>query len=66
MPNKMKISLKNSKITKTFDIDIDKLTYVLSRLEGKKLKYTNQKQIENLLEKYNLFDRYFLENINKI
>ena len=62
----MKISLKSSKGTKTFDVEIDKLIYVLSRLERKKLEYKNQKQIETLLEKYDLFDEYFLENINKL
>ena len=62
----MKIDIKSIDTTRTFEIEIDKLTYVLSKLEGKNLKYKNQKQILTLLEKYGLFDEYFLENINKL
>ena len=52
---------------KEFNIKIEKLIYVLSKLENNNnLKYENQEQIENLMEKYELFDEYFLNNINKI
>ena len=50
-----------------FDVEIKKLLYILSKLENNNdLKYENQEQIEKLMEKYNLFDEYFLKNINKI
>lgn len=50
-----------------FDVEIKKLVYILSKLENNNnLKYENQKQIENLMKKYGLFDEYFLKNINMI
>ena len=65
--NTIKIKCRTKKSTESFDIEIDKIIYILSRLENNsKLKYKNQKQVEFLLEKYNLFDEYFLKNVNMI
>ena len=52
----IKISFNN----KIYKIDKDKLLYVLSKLESKDVK---EDEIEKLLNKYKLYDEYFLENI---
>ena len=54
----IKISFNN----KIYKIDKDKLLYVLSKLESKDVK---EDEIEKLLNKYKLYDEYFLENILK-
>lgn len=65
--NSIKIKYKTPISTRFFNIKLDKLIYVLSKLENNNnLKFENQKQIETLMKKYNLFDEYFLENINKL
>ena len=65
--NIVKIEYRTAKAIKKYDIEIDKLIYVLSKLENdSKLKYQNQEQIEKLMKKYDLFNEYFLKNINKI
>lgn len=55
----IKISYKN----KLYKIQKDKLLYVLSRLKSENVK---ESEIEELMEKYKLYDEYFLENINKL
>ncbi|MBQ8847527.1 MAG: hypothetical protein IJ003_01115 [Candidatus Gastranaerophilales bacterium] len=63
----MKIKYKILETTKNIDIDIDKLIKVLSILENNdNLKYENKEQLERLMKKYNLFDEYFLKNVNKL
>jgi len=63
----MKIKYKILKTKKNIDIDIDKLIKVLSILENNdNLKYENKEQLERLMKKYNLFDEYFLKNVNKL
>ena len=63
----IKINFLNSDTIEVFNVKLDKLIYVLSKLENNKnLKYKNQKQIENLMKKHNLFDEHFLKNIDKL
>lgn len=63
----IKIKYEKPNITQIFEIEVDKLIYVLSRLENNNnLKYENQEQIEDLMKKYNLFDEYFLKNVNRL
>lgn len=65
--NTIKINLDSSKTSQVFDIEIDKLIYVLQKLESNDtLKFENQKQIEDLMNKYGLFDEHFLKNLNKL
>ena len=47
----------------TYTINKEKLIYVLSKFKCADVK---EEEIMELMEKYNLFDRYFLANINKI
>ena len=62
----IRIELKNQNSIEYFDVNIDKLIYILSKLENKKIEYKNQEQIRSLIKKYNLLDKYFLKNINKL
>ena len=62
----IKIKHKTSKTIQDFNIKLDKLIYVLSKLENKKIKFESQEQIEVLMKKYKLFDEYFLANINNL
>lgn len=43
-----------------------KLQTILSYLENKEIVIKNEKQLSELLEKYELYDEGFLKNINKI
>lgn len=49
-----------------YKVESDKLIYVLSCLENKKIMNFDDVQLNSLLEKYGLLDEVFLENINKI
>lgn len=51
---------------KEFEVDSQKLIYILSCLESKEIKDKSHANIESLLEKYGLLDETFLDNINKI
>ena len=63
----IEIEFENKNKTGKIAIEKEKLMYVLSRLENNtNLKLENQEQIINLMKKFDLFDKYFLENINKI
>jgi len=65
--NIIKIKHETSNSQETFDIEIKKLIYVLSKLENNKdLKFENQEQIEALMKKHNLLDEHFLKNINNL
>lgn len=65
--NTIKIKFSNTDIMQVFDVETDKLIYVLSKLENNdELKFESQEQIEKLMEKYGLFDEYFLKNVNKL
>lgn len=63
--------LKSAKLTlmfndKKYEVEIDKLLVVLCALESKKINFESEEQIKALVEKYKLYDEYFLENINKL
>ena len=64
--NTIKIKHKSKDNTESYDIEIDKLIFVLSKLENKKITFKNLKQIEKLMKKYKLYDEHFLKNINKL
>lgn len=50
-----------------YEIDLEKLQEVLKRLEGNKnLVLKDEKTIFKLMEYYDLFDEYFLKNINNL
>ena len=55
----IKISFNN----KIYMIDKDKLKFVLTKLNNGKV---NDSEILELMNKYHLYDEYFLENINKL
>ena len=48
---------------KKYFLEKNKLIYILEKLEQKEVKEEN---IEELMNKYNLYDEEFLENINKL
>lgn len=48
---------------KTYKINKAKLINVLNRLNN---EYIDESNIEEFLEKFKLYDEYFLENINKL
>ena len=52
----IKISTKNE----TYNIDKTKILFILSRLNSKKVQ---ENQINNLLEKFKLYDDYFLKSL---
>ena len=63
----IKIKHVVSKTIRNFNVELDKLIYVLSKLENNdKLQFESQEQIEALMKKHGLFDEYFLKNINKL
>ena len=63
----IKISFSSADTMQVFNVELDKLIYILSKLENNKnLKYKNQEQIENLMKKHSLYDEHFLKNINKL
>ena len=64
--NTIKIKHQFKDEIKSYDIEIDKLIFVLSKLENKKITFENLKQIEKLMKKYKLYDEHFLKNINKL
>lgn len=64
--NTIKIKHQFRDEIKSYDIEIDKLIFVLSKLENKKITFENLKQIEKLMKKYKLYDEHFLKNINKL
>ncbi len=49
-----------------YKVDFDKLIYILSCLENKKISDTSDENIKFLLDKYGLMDETFLSNVNKI
>ena len=50
----------------TYDINLEKLTMVLSYLENKTINIKNEQEISELLNKYSLYDEAFLSSINNI
>ena len=48
---------------KTYKIDKKKLMLVLEKLANKEI---SEQEIIELMEKYNLMDEYFLENVNSL
>ena len=48
---------------KKYFLEKNKLIYILEKLEQKEVKEEN---IEELMNKYSLYDEEFLENINKL
>ncbi len=51
---------------KDYEIDKNKLLYVLSALENKEITNCTKNQISELMTKYDLFDENFLKHINKL
>ena len=49
-----------------YKVNIKKLEAVFSYLEHKTVIFKNEKQISELLEKYDLYNEGFLENVNKV
>ncbi len=60
--DKVKIKFKN----KNYEIDIDKILYVLSALSDKKLNKNDVKIISKLMKKFKLFDEMFLKSIQNL
>lgn len=61
------IKLENDNTLKNYEVELEKLLYILSRLENNKtLKFESLAQIEKLIDKYKLYDEDFLSNINNI
>ena len=50
----------------SYKIKKDKLQMVFSILENRKTVIKNDKQVSELLEKYQLYDKDFLERVNNI
>jgi len=48
---------------KVYHIHKEKLSYVIERLNGSKV---NDKEIKKYMEKFCLYDEYFLEHVNEI
>lgn len=59
----VKMFIKITYNNKTYNINKEKLMFVLKKLKSNDIK---EEEIGELLEKYSLLDEYFLENINKI
>ncbi len=51
---------------KTYKVNKEKLTYVLSRLSNQNLDNCPEDELLKLFGKYKLYSEVFLENINKI
>ena len=60
--NSVKISFKG----KDYEIDIERISYVISKIEDCEMKLSTKEEIIPYLKKHKLFDEYFLKNINKI
>ena len=61
---KLKDSFKIEFDDKTYFIDIGKFSEVICILENKKIKIENFDQLKFYMDKYSLFDSYFLEKIS--
>jgi hypothetical protein len=64
--NIIKIEHRFENKIESYDIEIEKILFVLSKLENKEIKFESFEQIKKLMKKYKLFDEYFLKNINKL
>ena len=65
------MKLKSSSIMITFkgknyNVDVDKLTYVIQKLEDKEIDFKSEEDIKYYLEKCKLYDEWFLENVNRL
>lgn len=61
------ISLKTKEGKLVQDVDLGKLIFVLSKLENNvNLEFKNEKQIYNLLDKYDLLNEEFLLGVNQL
>lgn len=58
----IEINFKN----KNYNINLDKLLYVLSALAGEKITTRNSNEIINLMTRFNLFDETFFETIQRL
>jgi len=54
--------LKVTHNKKVYHINKEKLSYIIERLSGEKVK---EKELKKYMRKFKLYDEYFLENINK-
>ena len=65
--NKIGIKLEKDNKVEIWQVELDKLIYVLSKLEDDaNLKFESLEQIEKLMSKYHLFNEDFLQAINAI
>ena len=64
--NTIKIKHRFGNKIESYDIEIEKILFVLSKLENKEINFESLEQIKKLMKKYKLFDEYFLKNINKL
>jgi len=60
--NKKFISIKYKNVE--YEVNLQKLKEVLSRLENKNIEAKSDKDYKALLKKYKLYDEGFFENIN--
>ena len=61
------LKIESSSFSRSIDININKLIFVLSKLENNKnLKFKNIEQLEKLMKKYGLYNEEFLTNLNKL
>lgn len=51
---------------KKYSVNIEKLNFVISSLEGKKVIIKDENDAKVYFEKYELYDEIFLNNIDKI
>lgn len=51
---------------RNYNIDLNKIILVLCALNGKKIETRDKTYIKELMKYYDLYDEYFLENINNL
>ena len=51
---------------KSYDVNIENLLIVISKLENRKIFNLSNDEIHNYLKKYQLYDDIFFKNVNRI
>jgi len=51
---------------KVYEIDLEKLCLIISKLNKQEIKISELNKIKKLFKKYNLLNEDFLNNVNKI
>ena len=49
-----------------YNVELDKILYILSRFENKNIKFKSQAETIEYLKKFKLLDKYFLQKVNEI